>query len=145
MDTKPYVLERTFDAPVSLVWKALTQKELMKKWYFDLAEFKPEVGFEFTFQGGALPTVYTHLCKVIEVIFEKKLSYTWKYVGFSGNSMVTFELFPEGYKTKLRLTHSGLETFPYDHPDFFAKENFAIGWTQIVGNSLKTFLENETK
>ncbi|HEX4851821.1 MAG TPA: SRPBCC domain-containing protein, partial [Puia sp.] len=125
MDTKPYVLERTFDASVSNVWKALTQKELMKKWYFDLAEFKAEVGFEFTFKGGALPTVYTHFCKVIEVIFEKKLSYTWRYDGFTGNSIVTFELFPEGKKTKLRLTHAGLETFPYDHPGFFARENFA--------------------
>ncbi|HSH18897.1 MAG TPA: hypothetical protein VLA03_00500 [Draconibacterium sp.] len=30
-------------------WKAITVKEEMKKWYFDLEEFIPEVGFEFSF------------------------------------------------------------------------------------------------
>ena len=43
------VIERTFAAPVARVWKALTDVGEMKQWYFDLKEFKPEVGFEFEF------------------------------------------------------------------------------------------------
>ena len=43
------VIERTFNAPVARVWKALTDVEEMRHWYFDLKEFKPEVGFEFEF------------------------------------------------------------------------------------------------
>jgi len=43
------VIERTFNAPVERVWKALTDVEQMRQWYFDLKEFKPEVGFEFQF------------------------------------------------------------------------------------------------
>ena len=46
---EPLVLERTFDAPVALVWKALTDKEDIKQWYFDLRAFAPVVGFEFQF------------------------------------------------------------------------------------------------
>ena len=35
------IVERTFDAPVARVWKALTDVEQMRQWYFDLKEFKP--------------------------------------------------------------------------------------------------------
>jgi uncharacterized protein YndB with AHSA1/START domain len=34
------------------VWLALTEKDLIKQWYFDLPEFRPEVGFIFEFTGG---------------------------------------------------------------------------------------------
>jgi uncharacterized protein YndB with AHSA1/START domain len=139
MGSEPFVIERTFDAPIPMVWKAITDREEMKNWYFDLAEFKAVKGFEFQFEGGPDGRKYLHLCKVIEVIPEKKLSYSWRYEGYVGNSVVTFELFAEGNKTRLRLTHEGLETFPMDKADF-GKSNFAEGWTYIVGTSLKDFL-----
>jgi uncharacterized protein YndB with AHSA1/START domain len=123
------------------VWKAITNKEDMKQWYFDLAEFKPEVGFEFQFEGGKnQDCMYLHLCKITEVIPNKKLAYSWRYDGYAGNSIVTFELFPEGDTTRLKLTHQGLETFPQDVEDL-RKENFAEGWNHIIGKSLKEFVE----
>jgi uncharacterized protein YndB with AHSA1/START domain len=140
MKSEPFVIERTFNAPVEKVWKAITDRDQMKQWYFDLAEFKPEVGFEFTFEGGKDDRIYLHLCKITEVIPNKKLSYSWRYDKYEGNSLVTFELFPEGSSTRLKLTHEGLETFPMNNPDF-AKENFSAGWTYIVGTSLKDFLD----
>jgi hypothetical protein len=39
----------------------------------------------------------------------------------------------------LKLTHVGLESFPV-MPQFDRK-NFAAGWTQIIGTSLKEFVE----
>lgn len=84
-----------------------------------------------------------HLCKVTEVVQGKKLTYSWRYDGFEGNSFVTFELFPEGNKTRLKLTHAGLETFPVTANKDFAKENFAEGWTAIIGTSLKEFVEKD--
>jgi uncharacterized protein YndB with AHSA1/START domain len=142
MNTEPILIERVFNAPVNKVWTAISNRDEMKKWYFDLAEFKPEPGFEFSFIGGTEENKYTHLCRVTEAIPGKKLSYTWRYEGYEGNSEVSFELFPEGEKTKLVLTHRGLETLP-PNPDF-AKENFIAGWTHIVNISLKDFLENAT-
>ena len=144
MSSEPFVIERTFDAPIAMVWKAITDRDEMKQWYFDLAEFKPVKGFEFQFEGGPDERKYLHLCKIIEVIPEKKLSYSWRYEGYVGNSVVTFELFSEGDKTRLKLTHEGLETFPTNNPDF-GKSNFAEGWTYIVGTSLKDFLEKITQ
>jgi uncharacterized protein YndB with AHSA1/START domain len=136
---KAFTIERTYNAPVSKVWKAISDKNEMKKWYFDLPEFRAEVGCEFQFLGGPDEKQYLHLCKVTEVIKEKKLAYSWRYDGFEGNSFVTFELFEEG-KTRLKLTHAGLETFPANNPDL-ARENFVEGWTGIIGKSLKEFLE----
>ena len=141
MNNESFVIERTYNAPIEKVWKALTDKQQMKQWYFDIAEFKPEVGFEFTFTGGSEEKKYTHLCKVLEVIPNKKLSYSWRYKDYEGNSVVMFELFDEGEKTRLKLTHTGLETFPQVSKDF-SKESFMQGWTHIIGTSLKNFVEN---
>jgi len=136
---KPFEIERTYNAPVALVWKALTDKNEMKKWYFDLEEFKPEVGFTFEFEGGPDDRKYIHHCEITEVIENQKLTYSWAYVGYEGCSYVTFDLFDEGNKTHLKLIHSGLDTFP-PLADF-AKENFAMGWNEIIGKNLKEFVE----
>jgi uncharacterized protein YndB with AHSA1/START domain len=140
MSTQPFTIERTFNASVAMVWKAISNKEEMKKWYFDLAEFKPEPGFEFNFSGGPPEKQYKHLCEIKDVIVNKKLSYTWRYEGYEGDSLVTFELFEEGDKTRVKLTHEGLETFPANNPHF-AKENFEMGWTELIGTLLKRYLE----
>ena len=135
------VIERTFNASVARVWKALTDVEEMRRWYFDLKEFKPEVGFEFEFVVEHEGMKYCHLCQITEVIPQKKLAYTWRYKGHEGNSLVTFELFANGDKTRLTLTHEGLETFP--KTPSFARRNFMEGWTQIIGSSLKEFVEGD--
>ncbi|HXD91893.1 MAG TPA: SRPBCC domain-containing protein [Bacteroidia bacterium] len=143
MSHKPFTIERTFNAPIALVWKALTNKEDMKQWYFDLKEFKPEKGFKFQFVGTGKDGTkhYVHLCEIKEVVKEKKLLYSWCYEGFEGYSEVTFELFEDGNKTTLKLTHTGIETFPA-LPDF-APQNFAEGWTYIVSTSLDKFLHGK--
>ena len=141
-ESKEIVIERIFDAPIQKVWKAITDKEQMKHWYFDLAEFKPEVGFEFQFLAGKDEKKYLHLCKITELTPGKKITYSWKYDGYEGMSYVTLELFAEGNKTRLKLTHKGLETFPKSNPDL-ARKNFAQGWTSIIGTSLKKFLEKD--
>lgn len=143
MANEPFVIERTYNAPVREVWKAITNKDQMKEWYFDLAEFKPEVDFEFQFEAGKDSTKpYLHLCKITEVVPFKKLAYTWSYADYEGGSLVTFELFDEGDKTRLKLTHEGLETFPANNPDL-SKESFAEGWNYIIGTSLKNFVEKK--
>ncbi len=138
---EPVIVERTFSAPIARVWKALTDLEEMRRWYFDLKEFKPEVGFEFEFTVEHEGVKYCHLCKITEVIPQKKLAYTWRYKGHEGDSLVAFELFADGEKTRLKLTHEGLETFP--KTPSFARKRFIQGWTQIIGSSLKEFVESD--
>ena len=141
MNNQPIVVEKTYDAPVPQVWTAITDRDEMKEWYFDLEDFKAVPGFTFSFKGGPSPEKqYQHLCEVIEAIPLKKLSYSWRYDGYPGNSLVSFDLTPEGNKTLLRLTHEGLESFPADQKDF-AKSNFEEGWDQIINTSLSEYLQ----
>jgi uncharacterized protein YndB with AHSA1/START domain len=137
------VIERTFNAPIAKVWNAITDVEEMRQWYFDLKEFKPVVGFEFEFVVEHERMTYHHLCKVTEVIPQKKIAYTWRYKGHEGDSLVTFQLSADGDKTRLKLTHEGLETFP--KTPAFARENFLKGWTEIIGSELKQFVEKGGK
>ena len=83
---------------------------------------------------------YLHLCEIIDAIPEKKLSHTWRYDGYPGNTMVTFELTEQDGKTLLRLSHQGIETFPEDNEDL-SIGNFIAGWNSIIHVSLRNYLE----
>lgn len=137
----PVILERTFDASIEAMWSAITDYAKMKQWYMkDLVSFEPRVGFEteFTVHHGGKD--FPHQWQVTEVVPGKKIAYRWTYVGNPGESFVSFELFPEGKRTTLRLTHTGLHTFdPERNPDL-ARENFVEGWTSLIGESLEKFL-----
>jgi uncharacterized protein YndB with AHSA1/START domain len=141
-NTEPFEIERTYNHPIAKVWAAITDNEKMKQWYFKLEDFKPEVGFEFSFMGGSKEKQYLHLCKVTKVVPGKLLAHTWQYDGQPGSSEVTWELFEEGDKTHLKLTHTGLHSFITDDPNF-ARESFAKGWTYITGTGLPNFLDKE--
>lgn len=141
MKAEPIIVEGTFNSPVEKIWTAITDKDEMKKWYFDLKEFKTEVGFEFQFEGGTENKKYLHHCKITEVIPNKKLSHSWRYDGYEGNTFVTFELFSEGNKTRVKLTHEGVESFSANNNPDFDRKNFEAGWTSIIGTSLKEYLE----
>lgn len=141
METKPLAVERTYNAPIQKVWKAITEKEQMKHWYFDVSAFKAEKGFKFEFWGESDGRKFLHLCEVLEVDEPNKLSYSWQYESYPGYSVVTFELFKETEtRTRLRLTHSGIESFPQNDPDF-AASSFQAGWNAIVGEMLPRFVE----
>jgi uncharacterized protein YndB with AHSA1/START domain len=137
------VIERTYNAPVEKVWKALTDVDQMRQWYFDLKQFKPEVGFEFSFVVEHKGNTHDHRCKITEVVPQKKIAYTWRYASEEGDSLVTFELFADGDKTRLKLTHEGLETFP--KLPAYARTNFEKGWTEIIGSSLKQYVEENKR
>ena len=141
MKTKQLEFERVYDAPIERVWKALTDKDHMKAWYFDIADFRPEPGFEFSFTGGKDDEPFVHHCRVVEVNPPNKLSYTWTYEGYPGQSLVTFELDePTPRKTRLTLTHRDIDTFPAGN-DSFAPSSFSEGWNFILGESLRNFVE----
>ena len=143
MKNEPLVIERILNAPVSKVWDAITDKNVIRKFGFDIADFKPEVGFEFRFDATKnKDMIFRHICVVKEVVPGKKLSYSWRYEGYAGDSLVSFELFAERDKTRLRLTHTGLETIEVNGPDF-ARSNFNMGWTAIIGTILKDIVEEK--
>jgi uncharacterized protein YndB with AHSA1/START domain len=138
---EPVVIDRTLNAPVERVWNALTDVDQMRQWYFNLKEFKAKVGFEFEVVVEHEDNRYHHLCRVAEVIPKRRIAYTWRYKGVPGDSLVTFELSAQADTTRLKLTHSGIETFP--KTPAYARKNFEAGWTQIVHSELRQFVEQK--
>lgn len=135
---EPITKEVLLDAPTDKVWKALTQKDQLKQWCFDMNAFEPTAGFEFQFYGEKDGTKFLHLCKVLEADPQRKMRWLWSYKDVPGDSYVTYELLPQGIQTKLRLTHEGLERLPQD--ENYAKQNFVEGWNMIIGELLPKFL-----
>ena len=143
METKPLIVERIYNAPIQKVWSAITDKNQMKEWYFDLETFKAEKGFKFQFTGGDENVQYLHECEILVCDPPNKLSYSWTYPDYKGYSVLTWELFEEDEsKTRLRLTHEGLESFPQENPNFRI-ESFTGGWNYFINEALPNFVETE--
>jgi uncharacterized protein YndB with AHSA1/START domain len=133
----PLIIEQIYDASICKVWHALTDKNDMKAWYFpQLINFEPIIGFEFTFSNDG--SQYQKNWCVIKVEDGRMLAHSWTYIGYPGRSEVTFELFNQVGKTCVRLTHTGLDSFPAEA--HFARHRFEEGWKQILGSNLKIHL-----
>jgi uncharacterized protein YndB with AHSA1/START domain len=133
----PFYLEQVYDASIQQVWQALTDEHKMRDWYFpQLIKFKPVVGFEFVFSNDGSP--FQKEWRVTKVEDGRVLAHNWLYKGYPGSSEVTFELVKEGAKARLKLTHTGLASFPRD--PHFARNRFEDGWKQLLGSNLKNHL-----
>jgi uncharacterized protein YndB with AHSA1/START domain len=133
-------LERTLDAPVETVWRYLTEAELRREWFMG--------GTDAT-AGGEFDLKVDH----DNLSEDKEVEYPEGYAEFKGavwtervirfepprllattfqggkNGTVTYELIPQGEKSRLVITHSGIVS-PVGAQDF------GSGW-----NSHLTVLE----
>ena len=137
----PITVQCTINAPVEKVWKALTDKNEMESWYFDIQDFVLETGKEFNFYEPGGADKYHHHGEVLEIIPNQKLKHTWSYPDFSDlKTVVTWELQAENEHTVVKLTHEDMENFK-NLGEGFSRENFTEGWNTILGQSLKEYLE----
>jgi uncharacterized protein YndB with AHSA1/START domain len=121
-------LERLLDAPVETVWRFLSEAELRRNWFMVGTDARP---------GGEFELVVDH----DNLSDEKDVPYPEGYAQFKGtvwrdkvlrfdpprllettfqggrNGTVTYELFAEGERTRLVLTHSGIVS-PVGAQDF---------------------------
>jgi len=140
----PIIVQEKFDSSPEIIWKAITEIDQMKIWYFDeIKAFKPVVGFETQFTIEHNGRTYPHTWKILEVIPHEKIVYNWHYPNYPGNSFVTFELFPQNTQTTLKLTATVTEDFPQNIPEF-KRESCVGGWTYFIKESLKKYLEGST-
>jgi len=137
----PIIVEQSFNRSIESVWKAITEVDQMRQWYFkNIPSFKAEVGFETQFNVQSRDRNFLHKWKVIEIVPLKMITYNWKYEEYPGDSFVVFELFEKNNLTTLRLTHQVHESFPEDIPEF-SRESGVEGWTFFIRRSLKEFIE----
>lgn len=137
----PIVVKQSFKARSDTVWKALTEVDLMRQWYFDnIPAFKPEIGFATSFMVQSGGRDFLHMWKVTEAVPRKRISYEWRFQGFPGESTAVFEVIQKGMSTILRLTVTVGEDFPGGIPEF--ERNSCIeGWKYFINERLKEFLE----
>ncbi|MBT8185036.1 MAG: SRPBCC domain-containing protein [Eudoraea sp.] len=137
----PIIVEATFDAKAEEVWKALTVHDLMIQWYFEnIPAFEAREGFKTQFNVESNDRDFFHIWEVTLVVPGKKIGYSWRYANIPGEGHVEFELTELEGKTILKLTNTGLESFPQHIPEF-KRESCIGGWNYFIRQRLKEFLE----
>lgn len=137
----PIIIEQKFDKPVNDVWKAITELNQMRHWFFEnIPDFKAEVGFKTQFNVEAPSRGFMHLWEVTEIVPNKKIVVNWKFEGLQGSSFVSFELFEKEKQTKLVLTAKAIIDFDESIPEF-KRESGVEGWTYFINNRLAEFLK----
>jgi len=142
LSDEPIIIEYSFEVSINTVWKAITELNQMKQWFFDNIEsFIPEVGFKTQFEIVNEDRKFTHLWELTEVLPNHKITYNWKYKEYPGDSFLTFELNQVKKKVNLKITVDVVENFPSNIPEF-SRENCIEGWNYFIGKNLKEYLEN---
>lgn len=144
------VIERTFDAPVDLIWRMWTDPEHFAAWYgpegasIPLAKMDVRIGgtrlisMEVQTPGGAMQMWFTG--EFLDVVENQRLVYTESMsdehgsvlspsdmgmpAGHPTTTQVRVELEDLGSRTKMVMTHAGI---PADSPG-------AAGWTTAFEN-----------
>jgi uncharacterized protein YndB with AHSA1/START domain len=144
-------LERLLDAPVETVWRYLTEADLRQRWFMGGTDAAP---------GGEFDLVVDH----DKLSDDKDVPYPESYAQFKGtvwhekvvrfepprllettfqggkNGTVTYELSPEGEKTRLVLTHRGITSGT-------GAQDFGSGWNshmtvlqeRLAGRAVRDF------
>jgi len=153
-DNDAMVIERTFDAPVDLIWRMWTDPEHFRAWFgpsgasIPVAKMDVRVGgrrlvcMEVSGPGGLMQMWFTG--EFLEIVENARLVYTESMSDEQGNVVsppgmagghpatteVRVELEDLGGRTKMVLTHVGI---PADSPG-------ATGWTMAL-DKLATHIE----
>jgi uncharacterized protein YndB with AHSA1/START domain len=117
------------------VWRALTDPGLLTEWLLPVVGLKLEPGAAFTFKTQPYPGWDgTVNCRILEIVAQEKLSYTWVVGDMVLDTVVTFMLTPTASGTRLSLVQSGFK------PE--QKQNFGgarYGW-KVMGGKLVDLL-----
>ncbi len=145
MDTlhQPIIVKQSFDVSIELIWNAITQVEQMRQWFFNnIPSFEPRVGFVTKFSVQSQERNFEHIWKIVEIKPKSKITYHWSYEEYTGEALVSFEVYKLGNQTEVKLTNIGLETFPQDIPEF-TRESCAAGWQYFIQKSLKDYIDKK--
>lgn len=135
------IVKQRFNAPADKVWNAITDKDLMKEWYFDIPDFELKEHHQFNFYEPGNEHKFHHQGEILEIVPGKKLKYSWTYPEISKDkTLVKWELEEDQEGTLMTLTHKGLENFDHLGVDF-SRDSFESGWKDLVETSLKEFVE----
>jgi uncharacterized protein YndB with AHSA1/START domain len=126
-DIRSVTLDQFVAAPPERVWAALTEPDLLARWWVP-GDIAPIAGHRFTLQMGQWGEIP---CEMVEVREPELLVYA-----FNTSWTLTWRLVAEGNGTRLLLEHAG---FDLDDPQGrYAFENLGPGWRDAVLPRLAT-------
>ncbi|WP_412919992.1 SRPBCC family protein [Mesobacillus foraminis] len=130
----PIELNRSYDASIEEVWKAVATSEGLAGWFMP-NDFQPVEGSRFDLNSGQFGM---SPCIVKALNPPKHLSFSW-----GKDWVLSFDLRGLNGKTELALTHSGwdsnkLTEFNAPHPA--VRENMARGWANLL-EKLRDYVE----
>ncbi|WP_430615649.1 SRPBCC family protein [Flavobacterium sp. JP2137] len=83
--------EIVIKAPAAEIWRALTDRGLLKTWCFDIADFELQEAKTFNFYEPGDAKQYHHQCTIKAVESHKVFSHTWTHPSHSkGESLLTW-------------------------------------------------------
>lgn len=140
----PMPIEREIfiEAPVDVVWRAITEPDQIVQWFSDEADVELEDGYvgalTFTKRGTKEQMVAHITVQAFEP--DRSFSYRWAYepgtVPSKGNSvLVEFVLHAETAGTRLRVVESGVDRLNWsqqEKDDYVAEHN--RGWAEHIGD-----------
>jgi uncharacterized protein YndB with AHSA1/START domain len=134
---------RTLRVPIfihtspSKVFKAISEPQLLTRWFMDRATLPPRKGgnYSFAWEGGP-----THVGKVLEFIRGRRITLAWTWPGQEHLGATKLMLSVQSKKngSVVWFTHSGFRTGG-EWVDLY--EGALRGWTYFMMN-LKSVLEN---
>ena len=124
--TAPAVIraEHFYPHPPAAIWRALTDPELHARWWA-AGDVRPIVGHRFELDMGKWGK---QACEVLSV--EPERLFRYRFATGNLDTIITWELAPEGQGTRLRLTHEGFELdSPLSRQAF---EGMKEGWPKVL-------------
>jgi uncharacterized protein YndB with AHSA1/START domain len=134
-DSDPLVNEIFIEAEPELVFRFLTENDLMRRWMGVEVELDPKPGGIYRVSPSGVETALGYY---VEVVPNRKIAFTWGYVSAhmgvpAGSTLVEITLEDRKPGTLVRLVHHGL---PTDE----AKRAHDDGWQHYIAR-LKTSAE----
>lgn len=132
--------EKVFNHPIETVWDAISKAEEISAWFIQ-ADFKAEVGYQYTFTSEPNEKGCTTISGVVKEANPYVLVYTWIVADTKVETTVTWTLESVDNGTKLHLEHSGISN--YEGETAIAMfESFNGGWDNCI-NLLTDYLKAE--
>lgn len=139
-EIQPIIKEITVNAPISKVWKAITEKDQLAKWFHTSNDYIFEEGRTFHMDAMHEGKNYLHTLTITKIEPEKKLGLDWFIDGDCGITHVLYELKAEGDKTLVKVTHSGFDKYGTEAEN--NREGYNVGWDHVLNTLLKEYVEN---
>jgi uncharacterized protein YndB with AHSA1/START domain len=141
-----YTIEREIEieAPVDVVWRTITEPELIRTWFSDVADIEARPGAvgSLTFRADTDDPSIVNIT-VVTADRPHRFSYRWVHPAGerateANSTLVTFTLVADGdERTRLRVVESGLDQMEMADDE---KQNFLEqhrhGW-QVQGDRLR--------